>query len=35
MPQYGAGFLARSRKHPERVASLEDWLADRPEASPA
>jgi len=32
MPQYGAGFLARSHIHPERVASLEDWLADRPEA---
>src|ERR1035438_4831732 len=35
MPQYGAGFLARSRKHPDRVASLEDWLAGRPEASPS
>ena len=31
MPQYGAGFLARSRAHPERVATLEDWLASRPE----
>lgn len=31
MPQHGAGFLARSRKHPERVATLEDWLALRPE----
>jgi phytanoyl-CoA hydroxylase len=31
MPQYGAGFLARSAAHPERVATLEDWLADRPE----
>src|SRR5439155_3455010 len=30
MPQHGAGFLARSRKHPERVATLEDWLACRP-----
>ncbi len=34
MPQYGAGFLARSRVHPERVANLEDWLAGRPEALP-
>jgi ectoine hydroxylase-related dioxygenase (phytanoyl-CoA dioxygenase family) len=31
MPQHGAGFLARSHKHPERVATLEDWLASRPE----
>lgn len=31
MPQHGAGFLARSRLHPERVATLEDWLAERPE----
>jgi ectoine hydroxylase-related dioxygenase (phytanoyl-CoA dioxygenase family) len=31
MPQHGAGFLARSRLHPERVATLEDWLAGRPE----
>jgi phytanoyl-CoA hydroxylase len=31
MPQHGAGFLARSHRHPERVATLEDWLADRPE----
>jgi ectoine hydroxylase-related dioxygenase (phytanoyl-CoA dioxygenase family) len=31
MPEHGAGFLARSRKHPERVATLEDWLAERPE----
>ena len=31
MPQHGAGFLARSRQHPERVATLEDWLANRPE----
>jgi hypothetical protein len=34
MPQCGAGFLARDHKHPERVASPEDWLALRPEASP-
>lgn len=31
MPQHGAGFLARSRRHPERVADLDDWLAERPE----
>lgn len=31
MPQHGAGFLARSALHPDRVASLEDWLAERPE----
>ncbi|MFD0960075.1 phytanoyl-CoA dioxygenase family protein [Paenibacillus chungangensis] len=31
MPQHGAGFLARSYIHPERVATLEDWLAERPE----
>jgi len=31
MPQHGTGFLARSHKHPERVAKLEDWLAKRPE----
>jgi ectoine hydroxylase-related dioxygenase (phytanoyl-CoA dioxygenase family) len=31
MPQHGAGFLARSRRFPERVATLEDWLASRPE----
>jgi ectoine hydroxylase-related dioxygenase (phytanoyl-CoA dioxygenase family) len=29
MPQYGTGFLARSRARPERVASLEDWCAGR------
>jgi ectoine hydroxylase-related dioxygenase (phytanoyl-CoA dioxygenase family) len=28
---HGVGFLARSRQHPERVATLEDWLAGRPE----
>jgi len=33
MPQYGAGFLARSRVHPEKVATVEDWLANRPEHS--
>lgn len=32
MPQYGTGFLARSRAHPERVASLDDWCAGRPVA---
>jgi len=31
MPGYGAGFLARSRAHPERVATLDDWLAKRAE----
>jgi len=32
MRQYGIGFLARSRAHPERVASLDDWRAGRMEA---
>jgi phytanoyl-CoA hydroxylase len=32
MPQHGTGFLARSRAHPDRVASLEDWQAERMEA---
>jgi len=32
MPQYGPGFLARSRAHPERVASLDDWCTGRPAA---
>jgi len=31
MPQHGAGFLARSRQYPDRVATLEDWLAERVE----
>ncbi|NGP45607.1 phytanoyl-CoA dioxygenase family protein [Bacillaceae bacterium SIJ1] len=31
MTDRGIGFLARSRKHTERVATLEDWLANRPE----
>ncbi|MBI3943824.1 MAG: phytanoyl-CoA dioxygenase family protein [Chloroflexi bacterium] len=34
MPQHGAGFLARSRKYPERVATLADWLNRRPEHEP-
>lgn len=34
MPQHGAGFLARSRKSPERVATLQDWLESRPEHTP-
>lgn len=34
MPQHGVGFLARSRRHPERVATLADWLAERPEHEP-
>ena len=33
MPQHGTGFLARSRVHPERVASLDDWCAGRPVAT--
>jgi phytanoyl-CoA hydroxylase len=35
MPQHGAGFLARSRRFPERVATLEDWLAKQPEHTPS
>lgn len=31
MPQHGVGFLARSYSHPDRVATLDDWLAERPE----
>ncbi|RXZ76705.1 phytanoyl-CoA dioxygenase family protein [Paenibacillaceae bacterium] len=31
MLQHGTGFLARSTRFPERVATLEDWLAERPE----
>ncbi|WP_181909804.1 phytanoyl-CoA dioxygenase family protein [Paenibacillus taihuensis] len=31
MPQHGIGFLARSAKFPDRVATLADWLAERPE----
>jgi ectoine hydroxylase-related dioxygenase (phytanoyl-CoA dioxygenase family) len=31
MPQHGIGFLARSQDHPERVATLEDWLTGRME----
>lgn len=34
MPQHGAGFLARSRSNPHRVATLADWLAERPEHDP-
>lgn len=29
MPSHGAGFLARSHAHPERVATLHDWLEGR------
>lgn len=29
MSNHGAGFLARSRKHPSKVATLEDLLANR------
>ncbi|WNR43858.1 phytanoyl-CoA dioxygenase family protein [Paenibacillus roseipurpureus] len=31
MLNQGVGFLARSRKYPSRVATLEDWLAGHPE----
>jgi len=31
MAAHGAGFLARSRKHPRRVAQLEDWIVQRTE----
>ncbi len=31
MPEYGLGFLARSRAQPGRVTTLADWLADRTE----
>ena len=31
MANKGIGFLARSLAHPERVATEEDWLAERPE----
>jgi|GEM_PF-4284241 hypothetical protein len=29
------GYLVRSRQHPERIATLEDWLAKRPEHAAA
>ena len=31
MTKHGIGFLARSRLHPERVATREDWIAERME----
>ncbi len=31
MPQRGVGFLARSHRYPDRVATLDDWLDERPE----
>lgn len=31
MLDHGIGFLARSSLYPDRVATLEDWLAERPE----
>jgi hypothetical protein len=31
MPQHGTGFLARSWRYTERVATLDDRLAGRPE----
>ena len=33
MLQHGVGFLARSYKRPQSVATLEDWLAERMEHS--
>jgi phytanoyl-CoA hydroxylase len=33
MPQHGAGFLARSRSHPELTADLDDWMNERPDKS--
>ncbi len=30
MVEHGVGFLARSQQYPERIATLEDWLAGRP-----
>jgi phytanoyl-CoA hydroxylase len=29
MTSLGAGFLCRSREHPEQVATIEDWMAER------
>ena len=31
MREYGIGFLARSRKYPERVARVDDWMAGNDE----
>ncbi len=31
MPEHGVGFLARSKLFPEKVATVEDWLASRTE----
>lgn len=31
MPQHGIGFLARSKSHPEKIATLEDWLENKME----
>lgn len=31
MPKLGTGFLARSRLHPHRVATRQDWIAQRME----
>jgi phytanoyl-CoA hydroxylase len=33
MTAHGAGFLARSRQNPARVATLQDWLAGRSEST--
>jgi ectoine hydroxylase-related dioxygenase (phytanoyl-CoA dioxygenase family) len=35
MTKHGMGFLARSRQHPERVATRADWIAERMEHAPA
>ncbi len=35
MTKHGIGFLARSRLHPERVATRADWIAERTEHAPA
>jgi phytanoyl-CoA hydroxylase len=32
MESHGAGFLCRSAEHPERVATMEDWIENRLEA---
>jgi phytanoyl-CoA hydroxylase len=35
MTNYGAGFLARSRLFPQRVATLQDWIENRAEHADA
>lgn len=34
MVQHGVGFLVRSRLYPNKVATLNDWLDEKPEHSP-